>query len=38
MGNMLSLFQTKKEIFIMFQKLNFEKNKQFIYGKHAKNT
>jgi len=38
MGNMLSLFETKKETLIMFQKINVEKNKKFISGKHARNT
>jgi len=38
MGNMLSLFQTKKETLIMFQKDKFEKNKEFIYGKPERNT
>jgi len=35
---MLSLFQTKKETLIMFQKINFEKNKKIIYGKPERNT
>jgi len=38
MGNMLSLFQTKKETLIMFQKINFDKNKKIIYGKPERNT
>jgi len=38
MGNMLSLFQTKKKTLIMFQKDKFEKNKKFIYVKPERNT
>jgi len=38
MGNMLSLFQTKKKHLSCFKKINFEKNKKFIYGKPERNT
>jgi len=37
-GNTLSLFKTKKETLIMFQKDKFEKNKKIIYGKLTRNT
>jgi len=38
MGNMLSLFQTKKRHLSCFKKINFKKNKKFIYGKPERNT